>query len=120
MRVLILDDSPLDMLLAVKTCELSGHEAVECDNWLEAMRLFRDVDGAMIDWNMPCIRDDVRRQGIKTLMDWNIPIVVLTGEVNAEAEVPKGVRVVRKPRVTEALEYLEECCQHPLAIETSR
>lgn len=57
MRVLIVDDSPVERLILRSACEREGHACVEAVNGEDAWDLLRDqdVDVVIVDWMMPMV-----------------------------------------------------------------
>lgn len=90
LRVLIVEDNPINRLLAIKTVEKLGHQAVAASQGAEALQRLKEgpFDVVLMDCEMPQMDgfEAVRRirAGGDGILDPAVPVIALTAHDQAE------------------------------------
>jgi signal transduction histidine kinase len=107
-RVLVVDDEPMVRTVTSKLLRLKGHAVMEADGGHEALRMLGEaglppVDLVVTDLSMPDMNGRELAQQIRARFQ-RLPILLLTGDTDAEAGDGEVDVVVKKPFRLEALE----------------
>ncbi len=85
LRVLVVEDNPVNRLLATKSVEKLGHKVESAANGVEALQRLREArfDIVLMDCEMPQMNgyeaSSLIRSGTSGVLDSTIPIIALTG-----------------------------------------
>ncbi len=89
-RILVVEDSPVNQLLAKSQIQKLGMEAIVLDSGEEALELLSSPDGVtfdaiLMDWNLPGITGLVTAAKIRAgvLVDDSVPIIAMTANALA-------------------------------------
>jgi CheY-like chemotaxis protein len=87
-KVLLVEDNPINQMVAQKMLEKFGLKATLADNGVEALKLLKEqiFDLVLMDCQMPEMDGfdatrEIRKLDIKTLYDKRLPVVAMTANV---------------------------------------
>jgi len=87
-RVLLVEDNPINQMVAQKMLEKVGLKAVLANNGVEALKVLKEqsFDLVLMDCQMPEMDGfdatrEIRNLDIRTLYDQHLPIVAMTANV---------------------------------------
>jgi signal transduction histidine kinase len=105
LRVLVVDDEPMVRLVTAKLLRLRGHEVAEAEGGPDALIALETsaVDLVVTDLSMPDMSGRELAAEIRLRFP-SMPVVLLTGDTDAEAESADIKAVVRKPFQLDVLE----------------
>jgi CheY-like chemotaxis protein len=104
--VLVVEDEPLLLMMAAEIVEDAGFEAVPAHNADEAILILESRDDISIvftDVRMPGSMDGIRLAAAVRDRWPPIKLVVVSGHVTGESELPSGTHFYRKPYVAEKI-----------------
>ena len=104
--VLVVEDEPLLLMMAAEIVEDAGFEAIPAHNADEAILILESRDDISIlftDVRMPGSMDGVRLAAAVRDRWPPIELVVVSGHVTGESELPSGTHFYRKPYVAEKI-----------------
>jgi CheY-like chemotaxis protein len=104
--VLVVEDEPLLLMMAAEIVEEAGFEAIPAHNADEAILILEsrnDISILFTDVRMPGSMDGVRLAAAVRDRWPPIELVVVSGHVTGESELPSGTHFYRKPYVAEQI-----------------
>jgi signal transduction histidine kinase len=119
-RVLVVDDEPMVRTVTAKLLRLRGHSAVEADGGVAALALLAaPPDGApfdivVTDLSMPQMSGRELATAVRALYP-ALPVLLLTGDTDAEAEGGDVDAVVKKPYTLDVLDGAVRRLVRPVA-----
>ena len=104
LRVLVVDDEPMVRTVTAKLLRLRGHDVREADGGPSALGLLADMtfDVVVSDLSMPDMTGRELAAAIRQRYE-RLPVVLLTGDTDAEVESEDISAVVKKPFQLSAL-----------------
>jgi DNA-binding NtrC family response regulator len=104
--VLVVEDEPLLLLMAGDIVGDAGLEAILVPNADEAIRILESRDDISIvftDVRMPGSMDGIRLAAAVRSRWPPIKLVVVSGHLTADADLPQGARFFRKPYASDQI-----------------
>ena len=104
--VLVVEDEPLLLLMAGDIVDDAGLEAILVPNADEAIRILESRDDISIvftDVRMPGSMDGIRLAAAVRNRWPPIKLVVVSGHLTADADLPQGARFFRKPYASDQI-----------------
>ena len=104
--VLVVEDEPLLLMMAAEIVEDAGFEAIPAHNADEAILILEsrdDIGIVFTDVRMPGSMDGIRLAAAVRDRWPPIKLVVVSGHVTGESELPSGTHFYRKPYVAEKI-----------------
>ncbi len=104
--VLVVEDEPLLLLMAGDIVGDAGLEAILVPNADEAIRILESRDDVSIvftDVRMPGSMDGIRLAAAVRNRWPPIKLVVVSGHLTADADLPQGARFFRKPYASDEI-----------------
>ena len=105
LRILVVDDEPMVRLVTTKLLRMRGHAVDDADGGQAALDCLATVvyDLVVTDLSMPGMSGRELAAQIRTRLP-GLPVVLLTGDTDVQAEGSDVAAVVRKPFQIDALE----------------
>jgi len=104
--VLVVEDEPLLLMMAAEIVEDAGFEAIIAHDADEAMLILGsrdDISVVFTDVRMPGSMDGIRFAAAVRDRWPPIKLIVVSGHITGESELPHGTHFYRKPYVAEQI-----------------
>jgi CheY-like chemotaxis protein len=104
--VLVVEDEPLLLMMAGEIVEDAGFEALVAHNADEAILILEardDISIVFTDVRMPGSMDGIRLAALVRDKWPPVKLLVVSGHVTSEIELPPGTRFFRKPYASDAI-----------------